>query len=234
MWQNIIFNLHKFKIHNMNYSKMSYEEILFQTGLFINNSLSDTKVKNAVAPMGYPEEKLNEGEALHSEATTLYETQKKEYGEVDAAQAQYETMRKNVHSNYMDSLNIARIAFKTDVSAITTLELSGRRASTISGWLKQTQGFYRSILLNERWKTKMAVYGQTEDKLNEELTAVAEVAKAVEAVKKEQGDAQNATYERDIKFEELIEWMSDYEVIARIALADKPQLLEKLGIVVKS
>lgn len=218
----------------MNASKMNADEILFQSGLRINNSQSDPKVLNAVSPMGYTETKLNTGATLLTDATTLVETQKREYGEVDAAQVTYETERKDAHSNYMDMLAIGKIALKKDVKAISTLDLTGRRASTLSGWLKQTQGFYRAILLNDQWKAALAVYGQTEEKLMAQLAAVDGVATASEIKKKEMGDAQNATQERDEKLEELVDWVSDYEVIARIALAEKPQLLEKLGIVVKS
>ena len=113
------------------------------------------------------------------------------------------------------------------------LDLTGRRATTISGWLKQTSGFYRALLDNEEWKSVLAGFGQTEDTLNAQLAAIEAVAAASEMVKKEKGDAQNATQERDVKIEGLLDWVSDYEVIARIALTDKPQLLEKLGIVVK-
>ena len=218
----------------MNASRMNADEILFQAGVRINNSLSDPKVLNAVSPFGYTEVKFNEGETLLSEATTLVETQKREYGELDAAQTAFEDERKAAHGNYMDMLAICKIAFKNDVRAISTLDLTGRRASTISGWLKQTTGFYRAILANDDWKAVLAGFGQTEEKLNAELAAVQGVATASETKKKEMGDAQNATQERDMKLEELIEWVNDYEVIARIALADKPQLLEKLGIVVKS
>ena len=218
----------------MNFSKMTTDEILYQSGFRINNSLSDAKILDAVSPMGYPEAKLNEGKTLLAEATTLAETQKKEYGELDAVQAQFKNEKQNANGTYMDMLAIARIAFKNDVQAQTTLELNGRRASTLSGWLKQTLGFYRAILANEGWKTAMAGYGQTEEKLTAEIAAIEGVAAASENVRKEMGDAQNATLERDMKLEQLAEWVNDYEVIARIALADKPQLLEKIGIVVKN
>lgn len=217
----------------MNTSKMTNEQILYEAELRINNSLGDSKVLKAVSAMGYTEVELNKGAGLLFDATTLFETQKKEYGEMDAAQATFETERTVANKTYMNMVRIARVAFKNNVQAVSTLELNGRRARTISGWLKQTLGFYRAILANEEWKAAMAFYGQTEELLSSRLAAIENVAKASEVVKKEKGDAQNATQQRDQKLEELVEWVSDYEVIARIALADKPQLLEKLGIVVK-
>lgn len=218
----------------MNSSKITIEELLYQSGLRINNSLGDSKILDAVSPMGYPEEKLNEGAALLAEAVTKVETQKREYGEVDEAYDRFGNEREAAHRMYMDTVNICRVAFKDDVKAATTLELNGRRARTISGWLKQTRSFYRALLDNDDWKAALAVYGQTEEKLTANLAAVEQVARASETVRKEMGDAQNATAERDMKLEELADWVNDYEVIARIALADKPQLLEKIGIVVKS
>jgi hypothetical protein len=217
----------------MNTSDLTIEQILYQSKLRINNSLNDAAILGAVSPFGYTDVKLNEGADLLSVATNLDETQKREYGEVEAAQSAYETQRKAAHGNYMTMLAICKIAFKKDLKAKSTLDLTGRRATTISGWLKQTTGFYRAILANDEWKTALLGFGQTEKKLKEQLADVEAVSSALETKKKELGDAQNATQERDAKIEELVEWVGDYEVIARIALADKPQLLEKLGIVVK-
>ena len=218
----------------MNFSRLSKEDVLYQAGLRINNSLGDEEVKNAVAGYGYSEEKLNEGLNLLNKAGMLYEAQIKEYGDVDGAQEKFKNSREEVYSDYMKMLTIARIAFKNDVQAGATLELTGSRATTLGGWLSQARNFYRSLLSNEEWKAVMAGYGQTAEKLEDALQAVEGVSKAAENVKKEMGDAQNATQERDSQFEKLIEWLSDYEQIAEIALADKPQLLEKIGIVVKS
>jgi hypothetical protein len=218
----------------MNYSRLTKEEILHQARLRINNSLGDDVIKNAVAGMGYTEEKLNEGKNLLNDSATFYENQLKEYGDVDAAQDKLKTSRKVVYGNYITMLTIARIAFKKNMQAISTLELTGTRAASLSGWLSQARNFYNALLANDAWKAVMAGYGQTEEKLTEALEDVNGVAEASENVKKEMGDAQNATQMRDMKFDELTEWLSDYDQIAEIALADKPQLLEKIGIVVKS
>ena len=52
--------------------------------------------------------------------------------------------------------------------------------------------------------------------------------------KKEIGEAQNATEARDKKFDELAKWVSDLRAVARVALTDSPQQLEKLGILARS
>ncbi len=217
----------------MNYSKLNKKEILLQAGVRINNSLNDDAVKNAVALMGYSAEKLQEGLQILMQAEELYEIQLKEYGDVDEAQNSFATLKAKAQTNYMTLLSIARVAFKKDIKAITTLELTGERANTISGWIKQTRNFYHAILANEAWKNSMSQYGQTEEKINAGLQELEAVNTANEQVKKEQGDAQNATLLRDEKFEELIEWLSDYDTILKIALAEQPQLIEKTGIVVK-
>jgi hypothetical protein len=48
------------------------------------------------------------------------------------------------------------------------------------------------------------------------------------------GDAEEATRNRNLSLRALRLWMKEFYGIARVALADKPQLLEVLGIKVKS
>ncbi|NLT49572.1 MAG: hypothetical protein GXX85_01480, partial [Ignavibacteria bacterium] len=48
------------------------------------------------------------------------------------------------------------------------------------------------------------------------------------------GESEDATKEKDAAFAKMDKWMSDFYAVARIALEDKPQLLEALGKIVKS
>ena len=78
----------------------------------------------------------------------------------------------------------------------------------------------------------MARFGITQEKLEAGQQLVNEVEKKLNNQLKEKGDAQNATQVRDETFEDLQDWMSDFIGISRIALKDKSQYLEILGIVV--
>ena len=53
---------------------------------------------------------------------------------------------------------------------------------------------------------------------------------ALSRPRKREGEAQQATKDRVAAMDALDEWMSDFVAIARIALEEKPQFLEKLGI----
>ena len=52
--------------------------------------------------------------------------------------------------------------------------------------------------------------------------------------KKEMGEAQVATKVRDKKIAELDKWAKKYKKVATIVFEDQPQVLEKLGILVRS
>ncbi len=51
---------------------------------------------------------------------------------------------------------------------------------------------------------------------------------------REVGESQDATKQKDAAFAEIDDWMRDFYAVARIALEDHPQLLETLGILVRS
>ena len=53
------------------------------------------------------------------------------------------------------------------------------------------------------------------------------------AQEEEKGEAQQATQTRDEAMDVLSDWLEDFLDIAEVALADRPQLLEALGVVVR-
>ncbi|MDR2410982.1 MAG: hypothetical protein LBE13_23130, partial [Bacteroidales bacterium] len=79
----------------------------------------------------------------------------------------------------------------------------------------------------------MAQYGYSYEKITKEFQDVTRVEELHSKQLSEKGIAQQTTLERDQAFDELCKWHSKYRAIARIALYDKPQLLEALGIVKK-
>lgn len=74
----------------------------------------------------------------------------------------------------------------------------------------------------------------TKERVSAELAAVKNLKNLRDEAKKEAGDAQIATQERNNKLEELDDYCDTLSVFAEIAMEGKPQLVERLGITVKS
>ncbi|KAB8141732.1 hypothetical protein F8S13_18500 [Chloroflexia bacterium SDU3-3] len=70
--------------------------------------------------------------------------------------------------------------------------------------------------------------------MEEGQAKVAALVAAVQRQSKESTQAENAAKARDAAIDELDDWVEDFIKIARLALADNPQLLEALGVAVRS
>ncbi len=218
----------------MDKKQLSTDELLYQCSMRINNSINDELILSAVSQYGYTSEKLQQAKTLLNEAQTASDSFTKEYNDVDIAFNERNNAFEHVDELYKKYLAIAKIVFKNDHAAQVSLDLNGRRASRISKWLAQTTSFYTNLLANEQWVNQMNTFGITNESLQEGSTGVNSIKLQNEHILREKGDAQQATLLRDNKIEDLYEWIQDYETIVSIALMEKPQLLEKLGIIVKN
>ena len=131
----------------------------------------------------------------------------------------------------MKHVKVARVALQDERGSSQKLDLGGKRKVSLSGWLAQSNQFYINAVADADILSKMNNFGITQAKLEQGKQLVDDVEAANASQKKEKGEAQQATVDRDDALDKLNDWVSDFIAIARIALEDRPQLLEKLGIV---
>lgn len=210
------------------------DEFLLAAQILIENSISDPGISSSLEGYGYPVRRIGDGKKLYDDAVALQNAQKKEYGEQVAATAELNDIWDQADKKYMKTLKVARVAFKDIVKADKATMLFGARKVSLSGWLEQAKAFYANILSDPQLVTIMTGYGYTTEKLQSEAALVDQVAAKNLQQKKEIGEAQAATEARDKKIDELAAFVSDLRAIAKVALDDNPQQLEKLGIVVRS
>jgi len=101
-------------------------------------------------------------------------------------------------------------------------------------FFNKTQVYYNTIKTDTDIQSKMALLKITPEVAdNRLLQRESVIAKYAEYVK-ENGQSQTATFTKNQAMIELKEWMEDFDIIAKVALYDRPQLLESLGIFVRS
>ena len=210
----------------------SLGDFLQETRILVGNSQNLPEVAGPLAEFGYNSERWTEGVGLLQAAETLVLAQKKEYGEQyeasEAAQAAWAV----ADSAYSKTLKIARLVFADDVQASTALKLLGSRKASLAGWLDQALFFYGNLAGQPTLMAKMGKYGYTPDKIRAEKALVEALQTKVQVQAKETGEAQQATVTRDAAVKKLDQWVGELRAILKVALADRPQVLESVGITV--
>ena len=144
----------------------------------ITNALNYEQVKNLLAEFGYTDERLLEGRQLYETASDLQLKQQKEYGEQFEATDTLNAAKATANQQYVKHLKIARIALAKNRNAEESLQLTGRRKRTLSGWLKQVKAFYANALASQEVLAALGQYGITEEKLTTAQQQVTEVEQA--------------------------------------------------------
>ena len=202
---------------------------LLAAQLAIDAVLTHANLQSVLTNYGYDAAAMTAAKALYEQAEALTALQQKEYGEQHAATQAVEQAWATAKTAYIRSLGLARIAFKKDPLAQTTLALGGSRKQSLTGWLKQAEQFYRNLLITPVLLAGMAPFGYDAAAVQAEYDLVLAVRAANMDQEVEKGEAHKATQTRDEVLDELDEWLSDFRAVSRIAFADDAQKLEGMG-----
>ena len=137
---------------------------------------------------------------------------------------------KQANKTYAAHRRLAKVAFKNDAQRQTDLRLNERKPQVFNHWHEQARHFYTALLADEEAQTRLARFRITMEGIRAAQAEVEQVFALNSAQEQEKGEAQEATQQRNAAIEALAEWLSDFKVVAGIALEDSSQLLEALNL----
>ena len=208
------------------------DKFLSSARVSIGNGRQVPEILAALTVFGYDDVRLQEGRALLDTATALHAAQKQEYGEQYAATTALKQAWDEADKVYSVHRKLARLVLKDLPEQQQSLNVNGRKKQSFSGWLEQALVFYTNVLQNTTVQTALARFNITVEALTQGQTLVQAVVNLNNVQKKEMYEAQQATKSRDEAMDALDAWLFEYYEVAKIALADNPQQLEALQIMV--
>lgn len=201
----------------------------------INNTISDPEILAGVAVYGYTPQKLNIGKVLLDKTAELIVKQGDENVEQTHANNEFKYQRIKINKQFIKYRKLARIALaEAPLLLRINLGVNGEPSDTYADWISELEQFYDNALKSSEIMNAFAEYNIATKTLEAEQAEIAIMKSLKLNQKKEMGEAQMATKERDKKIVELDKWAGIYKKVVTITFEDQPQILEKLGILVRS
>ena len=207
---------------------------LEKTRVALTNAKSHEEIKPKLADYGMDDAALAEGQAIYDNALAKWELNKQEDIETKVAGDNFRVQFNKLQATYKKHKEFANRIFRRSPSTLVQLGLEGRYPTKYDEIFNKIKLFYTTIANNETIQTGFSKIKITPEVITECLTNFNNVLALRAEYDKEEGESQDATDVKNVAMAAMIEWKEDFDDIATIALYDQPQLLEVLGIFVRS
>lgn len=212
---------------------LSNQEMIQNYGILFENVKTQPELASELAEFGYDQTEIAKGKTLYDKALEEYNKNVKETQEETSAYALFAQKMSELTEKYHSDRKRMKIAFKEHTDILKNLRLQGSPARAIASILDDVRVTYSTLLAQKSLQTPLLRFKITEESLQAQLDKAAEVERAYQTYTKEKGESQQATKDKDKAFAEVEKWVREFYRIAKIALEDKPQLLESIAITVK-
>ncbi|MCX6582211.1 MAG: hypothetical protein NT166_18730 [Candidatus Aminicenantes bacterium] len=198
----------------------------------IENTRRNPHIMERIALYKYDEQRLQQGDLMLIRIKGITVRWNKAQSEKLLATNALHAVVKEAKTVYGKTRRIARVIFQNQEPQRRALALNGQSRRILSQWLEEARQFYTNALVDPEVIRQLSNYGITATRLAEEKNLLVEVEKAMANQEKKAAEAMEITGERKLAAKELVQWMSKFFTILRLAMG-KSQMLEAVGIRVK-
>lgn len=214
--------------------KKTEVEIIEMYRISLENAVTHPEIAARMSDYGYDAQKIGEGSKLHSLTVGVFGLQVTESDEAKMARAVLDDRFEEMVEKFRYDRQKAKAVFEKNAAIMGVLGLSTSFPGTFLLRMQAMKMFY-SKMSNDKMLLEQALRLKlTEAEIAAGLAGIAAVEDARAKYLSEVGETQDATKQKEAALLTLDMWMHEFYTVARIALHDKPQLLEVLGVFVRS
>ncbi len=213
----------------MKVKRTSELQYLEKCRLIFANYEEITELKTELEEYGYDAELMKEGKKLYLKAQELYDKNKQETAEAKEAYALFEQAYEKFTKVYGKHRKIAKVALMHKPEVWESLAIKGETSRAYLSFMKDAEIFYKQATTHQEARPLLQKFKITEAIAEEQLTAIENIVVLRTKYEKESGESQQATQDKNKAFVDMDKWVREFYAVAKIALEDKPQLLESIG-----
>jgi len=210
----------------------SYSEatILSNCKVALTNVQKQKLIAAEMAEFGYDAKALKVGKSFLDKAQKTVDDNIIEGGEGSIAYAVFAQLKGEIEKDYALLRKKAKVIFRNDPLILNQLGLYGEVARVYVSWIDGVRRCCTAALQDDTILVELVSFKVAKESLNAILKRCDRLDQLRAEYLKEKGEAHSVTIQRDQAFAELEDWMREFYTVAKIALDDKPQMLESLGV----
>jgi len=210
------------------YGTKEVENLIHRGQVAATNALETPGILERTTPFGYHAEKLQVGQALATDLQAAHQKQVDTYGRQYQATETLKVAWDDARQLYTRHSAQARAVLAGEKGLKARLGLK-KQPESFHSWTAQARQFYTTGLQDPELQARLPEGGLTAEVLQGGLDKVVAAEAADRTQEAAKGEAQQSTRDRNAAAGALDTWLDDFGVIARIALRQFPEWLEKLN-----
>jgi hypothetical protein len=223
----------KKNILKLNLMKESYLKELEKGRLLVYGVSNDETIKERIKLI-YPEERIELGKTLYTKTKTAFEVQNTERIESNHATRSYNDFYDTLRDKLIHIRKVGRYFFKNDLELSTLLRLNKEIPTAYPEWKALAEDTVHAILTHDAIQEKLSLVNLTPEVNTAYQTDLGTLDELKLKAEKEDGEAQQATVQKQEYYTEFMAYCSDLRACLDLFYeGSERQKLEELGVVVK-